>query len=64
MKTTLDLPAELLNEAMQVSQIRTKTKAIIRALEGLVRKETIADLKTFKGAIDLEKSRPVRFLET
>lgn len=54
MRTTLDLPAELLQEAMQVSHIKTKTKVIILALEELVRKSTIADLKQFKGAIDLD----------
>ena len=54
MRTTLDLPAELLQEAMQVSHIKTKTKVIILALEELVRKSTIADLKQFKGAVDLD----------
>ena len=38
MRTTLDLPEDLINEAMKVSQINTKTKVIITALEELVRK--------------------------
>ena len=54
MRTTLDLPAELLQEAMQVSHVKTKTKVIIRALEELVRKSTISDLKQFKGTVDLD----------
>ena len=54
MRTTLDLPGELLQEAMQVSHVKTKTKVIILALEELVRKSTIADLKQFKGAVDLD----------
>ncbi len=53
MRTTLDLPEELLERAMQVSHTNTKTKVIILALEELVRKETIADLKSYKGAVDL-----------
>lgn len=54
MRTTLDLPADLLNEAMQVTQMPTKTKVIILALEELIRKSTISELKTFKGTVDLD----------
>jgi Arc/MetJ family transcription regulator len=53
MRTTLDLPEELLNEAMKATQINTKTKVIITALEDLVRKSKISELKEFKGKIDL-----------
>jgi len=54
MRTTLDLPADLLSKAMQVSQTKTKTKVIILALEELVRKSTLVELKQFKGAVDLD----------
>jgi len=55
MRTTLDLPEELINEAMKSTQIRTKTKVIITALEELIRKSKIADIKAFKGKLaDLE----------
>jgi Arc/MetJ family transcription regulator len=53
MRTTLDLPEELLNEAMKVTQTKTKTKVIITALEDLIRKSKISELKRFKGKIDL-----------
>lgn len=53
MRTTLDLPEELLTEAMKATQINTKTKVIIAALEDLIRKSKISKLKTFKGKIDL-----------
>ncbi len=53
MRTTLDLPEELLNEAMKATQIQTKTKVIITALEELVRKSKISQLKEFKGKIDI-----------
>jgi hypothetical protein len=53
MRTTLDLPEELLREAMRTTHIETKTKVIITALEELIRKNTIAGLKNFKGKIDL-----------
>ena len=54
MRTTLDLPEELLNEAMKATQIKTKTKVIITALEDLIRKSKISELKEFKGKIDLD----------
>ncbi len=54
MRTTLDLPEDLINEAMKVAHIKTKTKVIITALEELVRKSKISDLKKFKGKVDLD----------
>ena len=53
MRTTLDLPEELLTEAMKATQINTKTKVIITALEDLIRKSKISELKAFKGKVDL-----------
>lgn len=53
MRTTLDLPEDLLNEAMKVAHIDTKTKVIITALEELIRKSKISELKKYKGKIDL-----------
>ncbi len=54
MRTTLDLPETLIDEAMKATQINTKTKVIITALEGLIRKSKISGLKQFKGKVDLE----------
>ena len=54
MRTTLDLPEDLLNEAMRATNTKTKTKVIITALEELIRKSKISELKTFKGKIDLD----------
>ncbi|HEY52583.1 MAG TPA: type II toxin-antitoxin system VapB family antitoxin [Caldilineae bacterium] len=54
MRTTLDLPENLLLEAMQVTHIQTKTRVIITALEELIRKSKIAELKQFKGQVDLD----------
>ena len=52
MRTTLDLPEDLVTEAMKATHIRTKTKVIITALEELIRKSKIAELKQFKGAVE------------
>jgi hypothetical protein len=54
MRTTLDIPEELMNEAIKTTHIHTKTKVIITALEGLIRKTKIAELKKFKGTVDLD----------
>ena len=54
MRTTLDLPEALLLEAMSVSQIKTKTKVITLALQELIRKSELSELKQFKGKIDLD----------
>ena len=54
MRTTLDLPEQLLSEAIRVTQAETKTAVIVLALEELVRKAKIAELKQFKGKIELD----------
>lgn len=54
MRTILDLPENLLNEAMEVTHTTTKTGVIVRALEELVRKSKISEIKKYKGKIDLD----------
>lgn len=54
MRTTLDLPQDLLEEAMFVSNTQTKTAVIVKALQDLVRKAKITDLKQYKGQVDLD----------
>lgn len=51
MKTTLDLPVDLLEEAMRVGNCTTKTGTIILALEQLIRREKIARLRRFRGTM-------------
>jgi len=53
MRTTLDLPEDLLIEAMKTTHISTKTKVIITALEQLITKSKISEIKKYKGQIDL-----------
>ncbi len=54
MRTTLDLPQGLIEEAMRVSNIKTKTALIVRALEEFVRKSKLGNLKDYKGKVDLD----------
>jgi hypothetical protein len=54
MITTLDLPDELIDEAMSVTDIKNQTQLIILALQELIKKNKVAELKNFKGKINLD----------
>jgi hypothetical protein len=54
MRTTLELPEELIFKAMKITNIQTTSKVIITAPEELIRKNQLSELKNFKGKVDLE----------
>ena len=54
MRTTLDLPDVLVQNAMKVSHQKTKTAVIIAALQDLVRKSRLQELRQFKGQVNLD----------
>jgi flagellar basal body-associated protein FliL len=54
MRTTLDLPETLIDEALALTHIQTKTDLIKTALINLIQKEKIKDIKNYFGKIDLE----------
>jgi len=54
MRTTLDLPDSLVHEAMALTRMKTKTDLIKRALQDLIQKEKIKEIKKYYGKIDLE----------
>ena len=54
MRTSLEIPKSLLDEAMQLTRVKTKTALIVLALEELVRRSKISELKKYKGKIDLD----------
>ena len=54
MRTTLDLPESLINEAMALTHINTKTDLIKTALQNLIQKEKIKDIKQYFGKINLD----------
>ena len=54
MRTTLDLPEDLLAEAMKASHSDTKTSVIVLALQALVRKSQLAGIKKYKGRVELD----------
>jgi len=53
MRTTLDLPEDLLKEAMKTTNINTKTSVIVFALEDLIRREKIKSIKNYHGKLKL-----------
>ena len=54
MRTTLELPDALVNEAMALTKITTKTELIKVALENIVQREKIKGLADCFGKIDLD----------
>ncbi|MBN2509241.1 MAG: type II toxin-antitoxin system VapB family antitoxin, partial [Spirochaetales bacterium] len=54
MRTTLDLPNELIDEAMQITHAKTKTDLIKLALTNIIQQEKINKLINFHGSIDLD----------
>lgn len=54
MRTTLDIPENLLSEAMKVTKARTKTEVIKFALENIIQKNKLKKLKSYRGKIELD----------
>jgi len=54
MRTTLDLPEALIDEAMALTHMKTKTDLIKLALQNLIQREKTKDLKNFFGKVDLD----------
>ena len=53
MRTTMDLPEELL-EARKILGTKTKTSAVILALQKLIDSNKIEKLRSLRGSIDLD----------
>lgn len=54
MRTTLDLPASLLDEAQKLLGFKSKTDTVVLSLTELVRRRRIDELKSLAGRIDLD----------
>jgi hypothetical protein len=61
MRTTLNLPEELLRRARKVLKAKTKTETIVRSLEEVIRRQKLEGLISLRGKlplmIDLNKAR-------
>jgi Arc/MetJ family transcription regulator len=54
MRTTLDIPEELVEEARAALGYKSKTDTVIFALKEIVRRDRIEELKDLIGKIDLD----------
>ncbi len=54
MRTTLDLPEDLVAEAQSLLQFKSKTDTVIFSLRELVRQRRIEELKSLLGTIELD----------
>ncbi|MDR1468443.1 MAG: type II toxin-antitoxin system VapB family antitoxin [Spirochaetaceae bacterium] len=54
MRTTLELPDALVNEAISVTNISSKTALIKYALENVIQREKIKGLANYFGKITLD----------
>jgi len=58
MRTTLDLPEPLIEEARRLLGFKSKTDTVVVSLQELVRKKRIEELKTLLGKVKLEIDIP------
>jgi Arc/MetJ family transcription regulator len=58
MRTTLDLPDDLLEEARKLLGFKSKTDTVVVSLRELVRRRRIEDLKALLGAVKLDIDVP------
>ena len=54
MRTTIDIPDDLINEAMKVTNAPTKTELIKIAFYKIIQKNKTKSIKNYKGKIDLD----------
>ena len=58
MRTTLDLPEDLLSEAQSILGYKSKTDVVVFSLLELVRKKRISELKALAGKIKIKIDLP------
>ena len=54
MRTTLDLPTELLDEAQRLLGSRSKTDTVVLSLRELIRRKRIDELRSLLGSVTLD----------
>jgi Arc/MetJ family transcription regulator len=58
MRTTLDLPADLVEEARNALGFKSKTDTVVLALRELVRRRRLDELKALMGRVRLDIDVP------
>ena len=54
MRTTVDLPEDLLKEAMRLSKTKSKTSTLILSLHELINLKKIDKLRSLRGKLNLD----------
>jgi len=54
MRTTLDLPKDLIDQAMNITHAKTKTELIKMALENIINQEKRNKLLKYHGKINID----------
>lgn len=61
MRTTLDIPAALIEEARRLLGFKSKTDTVVLSLKEMIRRKRIEELKELMGSvhldIDIDRSR-------
>jgi hypothetical protein len=58
MRTTLDLPEPLVEEARRLLGFKSKTDTVVVSLQELVRRKRVDELKSMLGKVKLEIDLP------
>jgi Arc/MetJ family transcription regulator len=58
MRTTLDLPSDLVEEARNVLGFKSKTDTVVLALREVVRRSRVDELKALMGRVQLDVDIP------
>jgi hypothetical protein len=58
MRTTLDIPEPLIEEARRLLGFKSKTDTVVLSLKEMIRRKRVDELKDLMGSIDLEIDLP------
>jgi len=58
MRTTLDIPESLLEEARNLLGFKSKTDTVVLSLQELIRHKRIEELRSMLGKVDLDIDIP------
>ena len=58
MRTTLDIPEPLIEEARRLLGFKSKTDTVVLSLKEMIRHKRIDELKDMMGSVDLEIDLP------
>ena len=59
MKTTIDIPDQLLSDALRFTKAKTKKDAILTALEDFIRRQRVAALTSSFGTWDIASNEEI-----